>query len=191
MIRVAVIDDHPTLCAGVAAVLRTEAGLSVVGTASSGAQTQSVLSRCHPAVVLLDHHLPDEDGLSVCHRTNASAPAPAVVMFSAFTTPSLAVAALVAGADGLLDKAASAHTLCEAVRAAARGRRRPWEISAEEAERAAASVDPVDAPLLRTLLEGATPREVMDVHGLGGADYDLRSTRVLAALRGAMASAAS
>ena len=182
MIRVAVIDDHPAICAGLAAVLRTEAGLFVVGVAHSGAQVEPVVRRERPDVVLLDQHLPDEDGVSICRRIKAGVPAPAVVMFSAFTTPSLAVSAMVAGADGVLDKGASAHSVCEAVRRAARGLSRPWELCPDHARAAEAAVDTADLPLLQTLLRGLTPGEAAAAHGLDVPDYDSRVERILTAI---------
>ena len=179
MIRIAVIDDHPAICAGLAALLRTEAGLFVVGMAHSGAQVDSLLGRERPDVVLLDQHLPDENGVSICRRIKASTPAPAVVMFSAFATPSLAVAAMVAGADGVLDKGASAHSVCEAVRRAARGLSRPWELCPDHVRAAEAAVDTADLPLLRTLLRGLTPEQVAAAHGLDVAEYESRVARIL------------
>lgn len=182
MIRVAVVDDHPTVCAGLAAVLRTEAGLSVAGVAHSSAEVDPVLYRTRPDVVLLDYHLPDEDGLAVCCRIKATVPAPGVVLFSAFTTSSLSLAALVAGADGVLDKGASAHSVCEAVRSAARRRNRPWPLDDRQVAIAEASVDPADVPVLRELLRGTSPGDVMDSHGLRRAEFDARVARMLSAI---------
>lgn len=182
MIRVAVVDDHPALCAGLGAVLRTEAGLSVVGVAHSAAQVDAVLQRRRPDVVLLDQHLPDEDGVSICRRVKATVQAPAVILFSAFTTPSLAIAAMVAGADGVLDKAASAHSVCEAVRRAARGLSRPWVLDRDHVRAAEAAVDFSDLPLLRSLLSGRTPGDVIAAHGLEHSDYESRVARILAAI---------
>ena len=64
--------------------------------------------RQRPDVVILDPQLLDGDGLGTCRRLRALDPAPRVVLYSAGGDPTLPVTARVAGADGLVDKAAPA-----------------------------------------------------------------------------------
>ena len=68
MIRVALIDDHPALVAGLTAVLRAEPGIVPVGTAADGAEAEHLLYQTQPDLVLLDYHLPSGDGLQLCQR---------------------------------------------------------------------------------------------------------------------------
>jgi DNA-binding NarL/FixJ family response regulator len=78
---VLVVDDH----AGFRAVARTlleSEGFSVVGEASTGADAVDAAARLHPTLVLLDVHLPDDDGFTVCGRLASLSPAPVVVLTS-------------------------------------------------------------------------------------------------------------
>ena len=74
-------------------------------------------------MVVLDYHLPGDDGLVLCRRIKGELPAPAVLLYSAYADASLTIPALLAGADGLVNKAAPAHELYDAIRRVARGER--------------------------------------------------------------------
>ena len=104
MITVAIVDDHPAIRLGLHAALRSEAGLEPVGSAGNANETQVLLYRTRPDVVLLDYHLPGMDGLTLCRRIKSEIPAPAVVLYSAFADPTMTVPAIVAGADAIVHK---------------------------------------------------------------------------------------
>ena len=108
MTRIVVIDPQPAVRAGLAMMLRTEPGLVPVGAAVGAADGLELVARQRPDVVLLDPQLLDGDGLGTCRRLRALDPAPRVVLYTAGDDPTLAVTARVAGADGLVDKAAPA-----------------------------------------------------------------------------------
>ena len=121
MTRVVVIDPQPAVRAGLAMMLRAEPGLVPVGAAVGAHDGLELVSRQRPDVVLLDPQLHEGDGLGVCRRLRALDPAPRVVLYSAGADPTLGVTARVAGADGLVDKAAPPEELFEAIRRVARG----------------------------------------------------------------------
>jgi len=104
MIRLLIVDDHPAMRAGLTAVLRAEPGIIPLGTASSEEDLAPTLTRTKPDVVLLDYHLPGADGLKLCRRLKRDVPAPAVLLYSAYADSAMVVPAILAGADGLLNK---------------------------------------------------------------------------------------
>src|SRR6476646_4346353 len=114
--RIAVIDPQPAVRAGLSMLLRTEPGLVPVGAATGAHDGAELADRLRPDVVLLEPHLLDGDGLGLCRRLRAAAEPPRVILYSADTEPALALLARVAGADGLVDKAAKPETLFEAIR---------------------------------------------------------------------------
>src|ERR1700754_1934444 len=118
--RIVVIDPQPAVRAGLAVMLRAEPGLIPVGAAAGAHDGLELVERQRPAVVLLDPQLLDGDGLAVCRRLRALAHAPRVVLYTADGDPSLPVTARVAGADGLVDKAADPPELFEAIRVVSR-----------------------------------------------------------------------
>src|SRR4051794_28676431 len=97
-------------------LLRTEPGLVPVGAASGEDDALALCERLAPEVVLLEPRLLDGDGLDLCRRVRALPHAPRVILYSADDDPVLVLQARVAGADGLVDKAADPTVLFEAVR---------------------------------------------------------------------------
>src|SRR6185295_5340170 len=86
-IRVLVVDDHPAVRQGIEAMLGHEDGIVCIGTAASAGEAHELwpaAERLPADVVVVDRHLPDEDGLSLCLWLRTRTPAPAVVIYSAF-----------------------------------------------------------------------------------------------------------
>lgn len=191
MIRVAIIDDHPALVAGLTAVLRTEPGFGVVGTATSEEEAWPMLYRSAPDVVLLDYHLPRGDGLHLCHRIKSRAGAPRVVIFSAYADPVLGLAARAAGADGMSGKAAPAHELFNLLRQVARGEQVLPPVSREHLNEASSRLDPEDLPLLSLLLDGTDTAEICDTLRIDADELGRRTERILGRLRVSVPSQAS
>jgi chemotaxis response regulator CheB len=84
-----VVDDQPAMRAGIRAVLDAAPDLQFVGEASETNELWPVLRRTDPDVVLVDFHLPGEDGLLLCHRIKRAPSAPRVVVDSAYADESL------------------------------------------------------------------------------------------------------
>src|SRR4051794_18440258 len=100
-IRVLVVDDHPPLRTGMQALLERDPGIGVAAAAATGGGAHTMWPALEGApvdVVLVDHPLPDEDGLSLCLWLTPRAPAPAVVIAAATADEALALPAAVAGA---------------------------------------------------------------------------------------------
>jgi DNA-binding NarL/FixJ family response regulator len=114
-VRTVVVDDHPAMRLGVAAVLESWDGIDLVGSGAGAEDLWALLDRAHPDAVLLDHRLRGENGVVLCHRIKRSPPAPAVVLYSEFADRALVAPAMLAGADALVSKRASAAVLCHAL----------------------------------------------------------------------------
>jgi DNA-binding NarL/FixJ family response regulator len=123
MIRVAVLDDHPLVLASLEGLLQDAADLQPVIAAADGQQLWRQLDDARPGVVVLDYDLARGDGLTLCQRLKERVRPPAVVIYSAYAGPSLALAARIAGADALVDKRAPASELLDAIRRAASANR--------------------------------------------------------------------
>jgi DNA-binding NarL/FixJ family response regulator len=183
MTRVVVIDPQPAVRAGLAMLLRTEPGLVPVGSAVGAHDGLELVTRQRPDVVLLDPQLLDGDGLGVCRRLRALDPAPRVVLYTAGGDPTLAVTARVAGADGLVDKAAPAPELFEAIRRVARGQTALPPLGREELDAAAHKVDDEDLALLAMLVDRTEPSEVAATLRLDRRRMARRMERLLGRLR--------
>lgn len=162
MIRLLIVDDHPAMRAGLTAVLRAEPGIVPLATASSADDLEPALNRTRPDVVLLDYHLPGSDGLRLCRRIKQDVPAPAVLLYSAYADASLVIPAILAGADGLLNKSAPAQDLYDALRSVARGDRVLPPVPHELLSRASHELEPEDLPILSMVLDGTSIGDVAD-----------------------------
>jgi len=157
MLRVVIVDDHPALRAGLRAVLEAEPGIVFVG--ESDGLEESVwplLHRARPDLVLLDYHLPHGDGPQLCYRIKSQVPSPKVGIFTAYASPTLALPAMLAGADALLAKDLRAHDLFDALRRINRGERLLPQISRTVLEEAAEKLGADERAVLGVLLDGAT-----------------------------------
>jgi two-component system response regulator DevR len=103
MLRVALLDDHPAVLAGLRRLIDSEPDLTVAAAASSATKLALQLDGVRPDVVVLDHDLARHDGLSHCRRIKSRPQPPAVIIYSAYAGPALILAARAAQADGVVD----------------------------------------------------------------------------------------
>jgi len=186
--RVLVVDDHPAVRRGLEALIGLEPGLTCVGTAANAGEAHEVWladERPPADVVVVDRHLPDEDGLSLCLWLRTRSPAPAVVIYSAFADEALVLPAVVAGASALVGKVSDPSELCCAVRAAARGERRLPRVSPSIGAVQAARLPAEELPVLGMLRHGVEPAEVAATMGIDDTELVARRWAMLETLSGA------
>lgn len=127
-IRVLIADDQVMVRAGLATLLASQPGLSVVGQAGNGQEAVRLAGELAPDVVLMDIRMPVLDGLAATRRIvgqqvpGAAAGRPArVVVLTTYDLDEYVYEALRAGASGFLLKHAPPEELLLGVRAAADG----------------------------------------------------------------------
>ena len=121
IIRVLIVDDHEVLASSLAKTLDTEPDLLSVGVAGSLKQAAELIRTTAPDVLLLDHRLPDGDGVAAIGRLRELRPSMAVIVLTASPSEHLMVSAVEAGVSGFLSKTRSLAEVTSAVRAAAVG----------------------------------------------------------------------
>lgn len=183
MIRVLVVDDHPAVLTGLLVALRCEPGIVPVAGVSSAEEAMAEARRSDIEVALLDYHLPDEDGLSLCRRLKALDDPPRVLVYSAFAGTGLTLSARVAGADGLLDKGVETDTLLDAIRGVARGEDRLPPVPPDEMEIASAALEDADLPIVAMLAGGTSKSEMAAALRIGVAELDERLRAIFKRLR--------
>ena len=187
-IRVLVVDDHRAVRQGLRAMLSLEPDLVCVGTAANAGEAHELwLAEERPPadVVIVDRHLPDEDGLSLCLWLRTRSPAPAVVVYSAAADEALALPAVVAGASALVAKLADPSELCAAVRVAAAGERILPAVSPAVGAVQAARLPSADLPILGMLRHGVAADEIATTLGLDDTTLMTRRWAMLEALSAA------
>jgi DNA-binding NarL/FixJ family response regulator len=112
-----IIDDHPMLRQGVAAVLRDlQAGVAVLEADDGAAALALASQHADLACALVDLRLVGLSGLETVSQLHQARPLLPVIMLSASEDPADVRAALAAGARGYCPKSAGHATLLAAVR---------------------------------------------------------------------------
>jgi DNA-binding NarL/FixJ family response regulator len=106
-----------------------------------------------------------------------------VIIFTAYASPTLALPATLARADGVLPKGAGARDLFNAIRLVHAGEQVLPAISATVLEEASAGLLGGDRALVAMLLDGATESEVAETLRMPRRDVRHSVQRILSALR--------
>lgn len=183
MTRVAIVDPQPAVRAGLAMLLRAEPGLVPVGAASGAAEAHDLITRERPDVVLLEHHLREGDGIALCRRVRSEPKAPRVILYTTLPDDEVELIARIAGADGIVDKAAPPDQLFEAIRLVARGDTALPPLTRAQLDAAAHRVEPDDLALLAMLVDRTSPADVAETLHMDRGRVAKRTERVLGRLR--------
>jgi two-component system invasion response regulator UvrY len=120
MMRVLIVDDHPIIVSGCAAMLAGEGGVEVYD--ASDAETGLAAFVAHePDVTVVDIAMPGVSGLELTRRILEKDADARIVVFSMNDDPIFAARAIEAGAKGYVTKNDDPYLLLQAVREVAEG----------------------------------------------------------------------
>ncbi len=120
-IRIAIIDDHALVRAGLTRLLEKSPRFVVIGAAANAAEGMKLLRKTRPDLLLLDLSLPDQDGLTALPELRKASPNTKVLILSMYDEPEYAEAAMARGACGLISKTADPEALYTAIDSVLRG----------------------------------------------------------------------
>jgi two-component system NarL family response regulator len=134
-VTVLIVDDHPVVRDGLNAILSTQADITVVGEAGTGAEALQMTAQLRPQVVVMDLMLPDLDGAEVIKRIAGVYCDVSFIVLTSAAGDEQIYRALDAGARGYLFKDMARKELLQAIRAVHEGRRYiPAEVGSRVAE---------------------------------------------------------
>jgi DNA-binding NarL/FixJ family response regulator len=137
-IKVLIVDDHPLMREGIAAVIQGEKDIVVVAEASDGKQAIELFRAHVPDVTLMDLQMPVMNGIDAIRAIRLEFPASHFIVLTTYQGDVQALRALKAGATGYLLKNMIWKDLPESIRVVHSGRRRiPTEIAEALAEHVA------------------------------------------------------
>ncbi len=160
-IRLLVVDDHPLLREGIAAVLEAHADIELVGEAADGEQAVALFAELRPDVTLMDLQMPGLNGTEAIRVIREQFADACIAVLTTYSGDARALQAVQAGARGYLLKSMLRKELVSAIRSLAAGKRYFPE--------------PIASELLATIAEDSlTPRETQvlerTAQGLGNGD---------------------
>jgi len=159
MIRILIVDDHVLFREGLAAIIRAESDIEVVGFAGSVKEALETAHTTKPDIILMDYGLPDGTGADATQRILGEYPDCKIIFLTMSEEDEDLFAAIRAGAKGYILKSIRPAKLMAALRSVQQGESalsRSMTLSLmEELARSRMPTRPRD-PLLAKL----TPREL-------------------------------
>jgi len=138
MIRIAIVDDHAMVRAGLRQFFADQVDFRVVAEAANGRDAMDIVRAGGVDVVVMDISMPGQSGVDTLAAIKAREPGLAVLILSGFAEEHYATTLLRQGASGYLNKDCDPEEIVKAIRTVARGRK---YISAGVAERLADGLD--------------------------------------------------
>ncbi len=120
-IRIIVVDDHGLVREWLNRLLDEDAGIDVVGEASTAGQALLLLETINVEVVVLDINWPDQNGIELLEKIKRDWPDTNVLIISDAPEEHYAVRAIRFGASGYLSKDGALELLIPAIRSVAAG----------------------------------------------------------------------
>jgi DNA-binding NarL/FixJ family response regulator len=163
-IRVLIVDDHPLLREGLAAIIQSEKDMLAIGEAGNGREALECFRAHRPDVTLMDLQMPEMDGVAATAAIREEWSDARIVVLTTYKGDAQALRALKAGASGYLLKSMIRNDLLEAIRSVHAGRRFiPREIADELAAHVTDDLlSAREVEVLKRVAAGNTNRRIAD-----------------------------
>jgi two-component system NarL family response regulator len=150
-IRILVVDDHPMIRVGLSASIDPEPDMTVIASASTGAEGIDLFRQHQPDITLMDLKMPELNGVEAIRAIRCVCPSAKIIVLSTYQGDEDIFRALEAGAATYLLKDTLSTDLVRVIREVATGER---PIPPQVAQRLAD----------RMLKPGLTSRETQVLH---------------------------
>jgi two-component system, NarL family, response regulator len=167
-IGVLVVDDHPIMRLGVAAIINAQSDMKVCAQAGSGEEAVRIFKKHRPDITLMDLRLPGMSGLDALRAIRQEDHHAKCVVLTTYEGDEDIHQALVAGALGYIIKGMSHETLVDALRRAHAGTRcLPPPVARSLADRTPNSdLSPREREVLSLMVHGKSNKEIGSTLGI-------------------------
>src|SRR5271169_5904088 len=161
-IRILIVDDHPLLREGIAALVGGQTDMTLVAEGSNGREAVQAFRTHRPDVTLMDLQMPEMSGLDAMGAIRGEFPDARIIVLTTYSGDVQVLRALKAGARAYLLKGRVNTELLEIIRAVHRGQKRiPPEIAAELADHATEDdLNAGEIDVLRLIAGGNANKEI-------------------------------
>ncbi len=121
MINIFIVDDHEIFRDGLRMLIESTDDMALIGEAESGEGVIEKLASLHPDLILMDIHMPGENGIEITRRIKDQYPEMSVLMLTMFEDDKSVFAAMRAGASGYILKGIKHSEMLQTLRVAAAG----------------------------------------------------------------------
>ena len=162
LIRLLVVDDHPLLRSGIAALLATQADMTLIAEAANGKEAVEKFRAGHPDITLMDLQMPDMNGLEAMVAILREFPEARIIVLTTYTRDVEVLRAMKAGARAYLLKTLLDKELLDTIRAVHAGKKvLATEASYELAEHSTDdALTPGEVEVLRLIAGGNANKEI-------------------------------
>jgi DNA-binding NarL/FixJ family response regulator len=115
-VRVLLVDDHTVVRQGIAAMLRREPDIEIVGEATDGDDAVDRALELVPDVILMDYGMPRMDGIEATRAIHSAQPQIRIIGLSMYEEADCSAAMLSAGASAYVSKSGKLELLLAAIR---------------------------------------------------------------------------
>ena len=161
-IRILAVDDHPLLRSGIAALLATQADMSVIAQASNGKEAVEKFRELRPDITLMDLQMPEMNGLDAMIAILREFPEARIIVLTTYTRDVEVLRAMKVGARAYLLKTLLDKELLDTIRAVHAGKKMlAAEASYELAEHSTDDdLTPGEVEVLRLIAAGNANKEI-------------------------------
>jgi DNA-binding NarL/FixJ family response regulator len=163
-IRILIVDDHPIMRFGIAAILNAQPGMQVIAQAGTAAEAVRLFAIQTPELTLMDLRLPDRSGVEAIRAIRAISPKAKIVVLTTYEGDEDIHQALAAGAQGYLIKGMPHDALVKALYRVHAGHRfLPQVVSQALSSRMPGSnLSQREQEVLQLLFAGKSNREIAE-----------------------------
>lgn len=180
-IQVLVVDDHPLLREGIAALIHGQTDMKLVAEASNGHEALAQYRLHRPDVTLMDLQMPAMGGIETIIAIRAESPNARIIVLTTYGGDVQVVRALKAGARGYVLKGHVHKALLDTIRAVHAGQKRMSpEVAAELADHAGEEeLTAREIAVLRLIGVGNSNKEIAAQLGISDETVKSHVTNIL------------